>query len=383
MMLKIFKILTSLILLLILATLVTGRTFKKTFEKEVTGNTSSFLNSNPPELLTKNPTQNTVDTEKEPTPLTQKTSSSPQVTPLQETTSSPSSANPYIAMKEGASDTDESYRPTISPCITPMTYSIGTFDTRFNITKETFIQETERASLLWSNALGKKLFTYKEQGGSLTLNLIYDQRQANTVDVSYLILDINNAKHSAQMLQEEYEQEKITYQRDGEAFTADSTSFQERYTAYSQKVEEYNARGGAKKEEYDAMMQTLTSLQEESKTLEARRLTLVALMESINKKVARYNEFVIYINTLIVKSNTLGAKKFTEGRFVPSRNTIDIYQYADLTKLRRVITHELGHALGVNHNNMTQSIMYSVNSGTSTELSKEDISDLKEACASY
>jgi predicted Zn-dependent protease len=103
-------------------------------------------------------------------------------------------------------------------------------------------------------------------------------------------------------------------------------------------------------------------------------------MDAINANVVKYNEFVVYVNTLIRKSNSLGAKKFTEGRFNPNTNTIDVYQFSDRLKLKRVITHELGHALGINHNENIRSIMYSVNSGTTTMLSKEDMAALKDVC---
>ena len=87
-----------------------------------------------------------------------------------------------------------------------------------------------------------------------------------------------------------------------------------------------------------------------------------------------------YINDLIAKSNAAGGSSFTEGRFTPRTNTIDIYQFNDMNKLRRVLTHELGHVLGINHNENVYSIMFSSNSATTTVLSNEDIEALFEVC---
>ena len=103
-------------------------------------------------------------------------------------------------------------------------------------------------------------------------------------------------------------------------------------------------------------------------------------MNSINQKVTRYNESIKYINSLIKQSNALGTRKFTEGRFTPLTNTIDIYQYNDSVKLLRVLSHEFGHVIGINHNSNSNSIMYSSNSATTTTLSKEDTADLRKAC---
>jgi hypothetical protein len=385
-----FKIVTSLILTFALITLINKRDFSVLFSHHVAQkenvaildvvekkSTLSYKEDPVQKPIEKHLTDPSLATESTVKKVSEPGSSAPVVKTI-----SSSEVTPYITMTEGHSDTDETYKPTISPCTTTMGYKLGAFDARFGISKEDFLKEIEKGSKLWSDALGKKLFEYDEKG-PLTINLIYDDRQARTVDLNYLILEIENTKRSAEILQENYEQEKIAYIERGDAFTRDSESFQEKYKTYTQKVESYNTQGGAPRAEYETMTQTLSDLKEEATSLDARRLVLISEMNTINTKVARYNEFIAYTNDLIRKSNSLGAKKFTEGRFSPAINTIDIYQYNTILKLRRVITHELGHALGINHNNSIESIMYAVNSATTTVLSKQDIRDLKATCSSY
>lgn len=287
--------------------------------------------------------------------------------------------NLYIAMEEGQSDTDRSYRPSISPCKVTMGYKIGRFDSQFGISQAKFISEVDAAAALWGNQQGKTLFVYNENG-PLTINLIYDERQARTDDVNNLALDIDNAKNTADSLKNTYEQEKAIYMGDGEQLTKDTEAFKARYQIYVDQVAMYNSQGGAPREEYDRMTKELETLKQMSKDLTARRDALLVFMETINAKVAKYNELVSYINSLIAKSNSLGARKFTEGRFTPRTNTIDIYQYNDLVKLRRVIAHELGHVIGINHTESMHSIMYAVNTGTSTTLGADDISALRSIC---
>ena len=287
----------------------------------------------------------------------------------------------YETMVQSSSDNDETYRPAISPCTVPMGYRIGTLDSRFGISKEKLLEEIHFSSTLWGQALGKNLFVYNENG-PLTINLIYDERQAKTEQVTSLALEIENSKLVAETLRLTYEQEKIFYIGDGEQLARDSEAFQARQKLYSAKVDMFNAQGGAPRTEYDLMNKELALLKQEVAALEVRRNQLLAFMETINAKVTRYNELVVYANTLIKKSNALGAQKFTEGRFSPSTNTIDIYQYSDLIKLRRVIAHELGHAVGINHTSNAYSIMYASNSATTTVLSVEDIAALRSVCNS-
>jgi hypothetical protein len=261
-----------------------------------------------------------------------------------------------------------------------MGFKIGRFDSKFGITKEAFIEEVNNAAQMWANEVGKPVFTYNSQG-PLTINLIYDERQARTDSANNLSLEIENSKAHADQLKSIYEKEKEVYIGDTKQLTKDMNAFKERYKVYTDKVTMYNNRGGAQQEEYDAMTKELEFLKQLSKELNSRRDSLIAYRDTINAKVNRYNELVTYINELIEKSNALGGNSFTEGRFTPYSNTIDIYQYNDLVKLRRVIAHELGHVIGIRHVENVASIMYSMNSATTTVLSAQDAAALKSACA--
>jgi predicted Zn-dependent protease len=293
------------------------------------------------------------------------------------------SKGPYLTLETHHSDMEyDSYKPAISPCVMPMGYKIGKFDQQFNLSREKFFQITRDAIAVWEEAAGTSLFTNDPENGTLTLNLIYDERQATTVSLGYLALEIENTKQAAEDTRAAYEREKAVYLNQSELFNSGALDFQKRYAAYNEKVKAYNEKGGATKEEYDVMMVELDALKKEADTFETRRLELNKDMETINAKVKRYNELIEYVNGLIRRSNTVGSRTFTEGRFSPSINTIDIFQYSDETKLRRVLIHEFGHALGIGHVENVQSIMYSFNSGTSTSLSEEDKQALRESCTS-
>jgi predicted Zn-dependent protease len=285
----------------------------------------------------------------------------------------------YTPLNEGVSDTDEGYVSKIAPCTSPVGYKIGTVDERFGLARATVEKEVETAVHTWEDAAGRDLF-YPSATGPLTINLIYDERQANTIHIGYTRMEIENTKEAAEEVKRVYDQEKELYTGDVALYEQDAKRYNERNILYNKKVEDFNAKGGASRIEYDAMMSELESLKSEASSLEARRLTLVDQMNRINERVRRYNELVSYANTLIKKSNAVAAKKITEGRYSPATLSIDIYQYSDMLKLKRVILHELGHALGLLHTDTMESIMYAFNSGTTVTLSNEDIRDLKKIC---
>jgi predicted Zn-dependent protease len=80
-------------------------------------------------------------------------------------------------------------------------------------------------------------------------------------------------------------------------------------------------------------------------------------------------------------SKVLGGK-FDQGRYKKTdyRKSITIYHFNDRDMLTRVLAHELGHALGLKHNNNQRAIMYHLNQFKTVELAPEDIAALKEHC---
>jgi predicted Zn-dependent protease len=79
--------------------------------------------------------------------------------------------------------------------------------------------------------------------------------------------------------------------------------------------------------------------------------------------------------------NKLG-DEFCEGNYLSKggKQTITIYKYDSSNRLVRVIAHEFGHALGLNHNDNTEAIMYRLIQSDSTRLTPADVTALKTRC---
>lgn len=265
-------------------------------------------------------------------------------------------------------------------CITPVTYTLGRFDGGFGISKNDFLKALADATALWNEALGKNIFSYSDNG-TITINLIYDSRQASTERNRYIAAEINNTETVANALKVEFEAMEQVFTAQKDVYTLAVESFAIRQKAYNDTVNEWNQKGGAPKSEYDALILQKESLQKESESLLQKQNELNALLIEINKRITRYNELVLYANSNVARGNTLARTKFTEGQYIPQLNQIDIYQFSDSIKLHRVLAHEFGHVLGIDHTKNSESIMYGINNATSTILSKEDLEALFIACA--
>ena len=80
--------------------------------------------------------------------------------------------------------------------------------------------------------------------------------------------------------------------------------------------------------------------------------------------------------------NQGAGEKFSAGEYIRDETgeRINIYQFDGRDKLIRVLAHELGHALGLDHVDDPASVMYEMNSGTGETLGAGDIAELRKLC---
>ncbi|OGE64542.1 hypothetical protein A3J13_00750 [Candidatus Daviesbacteria bacterium RIFCSPLOWO2_02_FULL_36_8] len=244
-----------------------------------------------------------------------------------------------------------------SVCDQPIRYRIDEIDPQFKLSKNNFTSYVNDAAQIWNNALNKNLFAYDPEG-SLSINLIYDERQSLTEQVTKLE---ETVKSDQQNLKPEINQ-----------YQSLSAEFNRKVDELNKEIDDWNQKGGAPEEEYNKLIQKQKDLKKQADSLNK-------MSQDLNNSTDKYNTQVNQLNQSISTLNYALEEKPEEGVFKYPENRIEIYLNINSQELIHTLAHELGHSIGLNHIDNRKAIMYS-KTNSSIKLSEDDISALENIC---
>lgn len=266
----------------------------------------------------------------------------------------------------------------VPPCSVPIQYEVGSIDPRFGISTSTLEADLAKAAAVWNTVAGKTIVEAAKGTGGIPVNLVYSTHQqaaelGQTIDAQQAAYDAQ--KVQVQSLKDQFDDAKASYQKEQAAYNA-------RSTAYNAEVNSWNAKGGAPPAEFARLKQEGQELEQDRKALNADADDVNALADKINDAVRQLNALARQINAKVSTYNKTAGEDFDQGNYQEdsSGKRINIYEYTGQGDLSRVLAHELGHALGMEHVENPDSIMYSYNIGTGLTPTAEDIAELQAVC---
>lgn len=266
-------------------------------------------------------------------------------------------------------------------CPAPISYSIGSIDSRFNLSEDEVRVALSEAESVWEDATGRNLFSYEEDG-KLVVNFVFDDRQefVNAEDTLKEKLDeteniSESIKNTYASLVSQYNELRISYATKVE-------QYERKLNAYNDEVEKYNNSGGAPSDVYSTLSKQKRALDAEQTSLNALSNKLNVLVKEINNIGDKGNLLINTYNSGVnLYNESFGEpREFTQGDYTNS--TIKIYTFENKTELDLVLVHELGHALSLNHVEGKDSAMYYLIGGQSPDigLTAADLAEFDQVC---
>ncbi len=271
------------------------------------------------------------------------------------------------------------------PCSRVMTYSIGSFDDTFGVSKEDFLSVIKQDEDMWETSIGKNLLEYIPAGGELKISLLYDKRQASTDKLAAMGNILESDKNNYNNLKSELSKLQIEYKEKKAIFDSRKSSFDVRQSKYQKDIAYWNSRGGATKEVVVSANLEKKSLESDLSEINILRQELNTYIEKINFSINELNKIAVSFNNKAKEYNITGDElgdEFEEGQYLSDKTGkyINIYQFDSKDNLTRVLMHELGHALGLEHLDNPDAIMYRLNIGNGLIPTEDDINALRAYC---
>lgn len=271
----------------------------------------------------------------------------------------------------------------VNPCVTPITYSIGELDSQFNVNGDDFKKAIKEAEDLWENASNRNLFEYSPNG-EMKVSLIYDYRQESTQKINYLDNNLKQDNSSYLNLKSQYESLIEKYNKANQELDTAVLAYNKKLAEYEKEVNAWNKNKGSR-EKYDQLNVEKNELEKMSLDIQTKRNQINSLVPQVNRLADQLNVMASNLNLNIAKYNNVvqtADREFEQGNYIYEADSreINIYQFESRDKLVRVLAHEMGHALGIDHINDAEDVMYSYNIGESKNITEADLNQLNVVC---
>ena len=274
------------------------------------------------------------------------------------------------------------------PCSEPLTFQVGDIDDRFQVSEAELADLLESISETWSEAADKTVMKYADDG-EIRVNLVYDNEQQMTDSERQYRDRLRREEQEISRLEAEYERMNNRFDEKSADYQDDSAELQQEIDGLNAWVNEQNSAGGFYDDDLERFEERKTEIDQKAINLNGRAEQLMAEADELNRFLDEINKKIDHKNNLIKEYNQTfsGVQRFTQGTYEWKGDDrwINVFQFSSHRELELVIAHEMGHAIGIDHVSNPESVMHHLmgnQSGTTLQLSEEDVRALNNICSS-
>lgn len=271
-------------------------------------------------------------------------------------------------------------------CTEPLGYYVEPIDTRFGLTQKELESAIEKASLMWELEANKDLFVRtNKKDADFIIRAVFDSRQAVTIELDSLNSKLDNGLAQIELQKNKLESDKNSFAASQNNLMARISRYESEVTEYDNKISRYNPASDSLGIQYQEITRQKELLDDEKKEIEKENIKLNNQSNEVKETVNSVNSEVTSFNTVVAdynNKNIVRGREFREGEYIVNKNKREIvlYEFESLTKLQRLLAHELGHVLELDHVENTNSIMNAYNTSDNMSLTREDKIELKISC---
>lgn len=272
----------------------------------------------------------------------------------------------------------------IPPCSQPIAYSLGSIDQKFNLTDQQVLEVVKQAADIWQKPIAKQLFVYSPNG-ELKINLIYDYRQETTDKLRKLGISLSTDQNSYNTLKASYDALKNQYKAALARRQSLIDTLNQNQASYNQDVNRWNKQGVVPPRQYQILLNQEATLNDLVKQINDQATVVNNLVDNLNTEATALNRLIKQLNLNVTAYNGVDTKlgsEFSEGDYLSDINSksINVFEFDSPKRLVRLFAHELGHALGLQHSNNPDDIMYYLNQSNNEKLTENDLTAIKRQC---
>lgn len=237
------------------------------------------------------------------------------------------------------------------PFDTRVRYRIGKVDERFELSHQDVKQLTNEAVQIWHTGTKKQWFVYDDTA-QLTINFIYDERQAQSNAKADVERSIDRMIQTHDQQSQKLHKERMVLKQEFDALQIQIHNWQNQHEQLQQQMS--NATNN---EQYQQLLSRYQQLLGQKTQLNQQIQSHQYKQHAFNQSIKDHNQYAQNIDQAIDDARQrFVPHQFHKGVF--NGKQINIYQFQSLDDLRLTLAHELGHALGIGHNDDPTALMY-------------------------